>query len=543
MLAEASSPILRAMTHPITRIADDLGVPNEHLIPYGRDKAKIDLAALEGREEKAKLVLVSALTPTKAGEGKTTTSIGLAMGLNRIGTKTAVCLREPSLGPVFGIKGGGTGGGQAQIEPAAEINLHFTGDIHAISSAHNLLAALVDNELHFRGPTDLDPRRVSWPRVLDMNDRALRSIVVGLGGRSGGVPRESSFDITAASEIMAILGLASSESDLEARLARIVVGRNRKREPVTAGDLGAAGAMTALLRDALRPNLAQTREGTPALVHGGPFANIAHGCSSVLATRMGLRYSDVVVTEAGFGFDLGGQKFLDIKCRDAGVWPNAVVMVATVRALKLHGNGDLKAGFGNLEQHLDAVAAFGLPSVVAINVFPDDTDAELKELIDLCAARDVRAAACRGFAEGGAGAESLAEVVRDSLSETTPHFLYDLDASYREKIEAIATKVYGAAKVEIAPSARTTLSRLEKDGVKLPICVAKTPLSLSDNPKLGGRPRDFTITVREARLNAGAGFVVLLLGDVMTMPGLPREPSAKHVRVDQGVIRGLMQNE
>ncbi|MBX3249301.1 MAG: formate--tetrahydrofolate ligase [Myxococcales bacterium] len=541
---------------PLSDVAADLGLAPEHVIPYGRHKAKVELEALrDPAEARGKLVLVSAINPTKAGEGKTTTSVGLAMGLERIGRRTAVCLREPSLGPVFGIKGGGTGGGVAQIEPATDINLHFTGDLHAITSAHNLLAALVDNELHFGGKSGLDARRVSWPRVLDMNDRALRNVVVGMRGE--GVIRETSFDITAASEIMAVLCLAESEEDLEARLARVVVGRRKDRSPVTAGDLGAAAALRVLLRDALRPNLVQTREGTPALVHGGPFANIAHGCSSVLATRMGLGYADVVVTEAGFGFDLGGEKFLDIKCRQAGLWPDLVVLVATCRALKAHGGAKdfaarddaaLKAGLANLDHHLDAIAGFGLRAVVAINRFPSDAPEELAMVQDHCAARGVVAKSSTGFSDGGAGAEGLADAVARQLDESpapAPRFTYADDAPYAEKIDAIAKRIYGADGAVILPAARRVLDQLERDGVRLPVCMAKTPLSLSDDPGMTGpRPKGFEVTVREARLSAGAGFVVCLLGDVMTMPGLPKEPSAMRVRVTpDGRVLGLMQND
>ncbi len=531
------------MLKPIAQVASDLGLSPKDILPYGRDKAKIDLTAGADGAAQGKLVLVSAITPTKSGEGKTTVSVGLAMGLAQLGTRAVVCLREPSLGPVFGIKGGGTGGGRAQVEPATDINLHFTGDIHAVGAAHNLLAALVDNELHFGGDTGLDPRRVGWRRVLDMNDRALRSIVVGLGGRGGGVPRETGFDITAASEVMAIVGLASSEEDLMCRLGRIVVGESAVRRPVTAADLGAEAAMAALLLDALRPNLVQTREGTPAIVHGGPFANIAHGCSSVLGTRLGLRHAEVVVTEAGFGFDLGGEKFLDIKCRSAGLWPNAVVLVATVRALRHHGEGDLEAGFANLDHHLDSVKARGLPAVVAVNVFPTDTREDLQTVLRHCRERGTPAALCRAFADGGNGAVELGQIVHAALAETTPSFVYPLALSYREKIEAVARDVYGADAVHIEPAAARTLRRLEDAGILLPICVAKTPLSLSDNPKQVGRPQGFAITVREARLSAGAGFVVLLLGDVLTMPGLPRVPSARHVRIENGAVQGLMQND
>ncbi len=528
---------------PISEVAADLGVHPSHVLPYGRNQAKIDLTALGDTPSKARLVLVSAMTPTKSGEGKTTTSVGLAMGLAKIGVRSVACLREPSLGPVFGIKGGGTGGGRAQLEPAADINLHFTGDIHAISSAHNLLAALIDNDLHFGGKSGLDVWRTTWPRVMDMNDRALRHILVGLGGRNGGVPRETRFDITAASEVMAIVGMATSEADLQERLARIVVGRARKRVPVTAADLNAAGAMTALLRNAIKPNLVQTREGTPALVHGGPFANIAHGCSSILATRVGMQYSDVVVTEAGFGFDLGGEKFLDIKCRAAGIWPNVIVLVATVRAIRSHGDGDLAAGLANLDHHLDAVAQFGVPAVVAVNAFPDDTEQDLAFVAAHCKARGVDAVPSHVFSRGGEGGIAMAEAVRSALSDTTAKYTYDVEDSYEDKVAAVATKIYGAAGVAIEPKAKRALSRLEDEGVTLPICVAKTPLSISDDPKKIGRPRDFEITVREVRLSAGAGFVVLLTGDVMTMPGLSRVPSANNVKVVDGRVTGLMQNE
>jgi formate--tetrahydrofolate ligase len=538
---------------PLTDVAQDLGLAPEHVIPYGRHKAKIELEAL--REPRGKLVLVSAINPTKAGEGKTTTSVGLSMGLSRIGRRAAVCLREPSLGPVFGIKGGGTGGGVAQVEPASDINLHFTGDLHAITSAHNLLAALIDNDLHFGGKSGLSADRVTWPRALDMNDRSLRNVIVGLRGE--GVARETSFDITAASEIMAVLCLAESEEDLEARLARIVVGRTKDRAPVTVADLGAAPALRVLLRDALRPNLVQTREGTPAIVHGGPFANIAHGCSSVLATRMGLAYADVVVTEAGFGFDLGGEKFFDIKCRQTGLWPDLVVLVATCRALKAHGGAKdfarrddaaLKAGLANLDHHLDSVKGFGARAVVAINRFPSDAPDELEAVIAHCAARGVKAAASTAFSDGGAGAEVLAKVVAAQLDDSParqPKFTYELSSSYAEKIDAIAQKIYGAEGAVIAPAAKRVLDRLESEGTKLPVCMAKTPLSLSDDPAMSAaRPKGFRVTVREARLSAGAGFVVCLLGDVMTMPGLPKEPSAMRVRVEaDGTVKGLMQND
>ncbi|GAB4197040.1 MAG: formate--tetrahydrofolate ligase [Sandaracinaceae bacterium] len=565
------------MTHtplrPILEVAAELGIRDEHVVPYGRDKAKIDLDALLTTcdASKHKLVLVSAITPTPSGEGKTTTSIALAMGLRNLGRKAVPALREPSLGPVFGVKGGGTGGGRAQLVPANQINLHFTGDLHAITAANNLLAAMVDNELHFHGRgegANLDPRRVTWRRAMDMNDRALRSVMVGLGGRSGGVPRESGFDITAASEVMAVLCLAKSRKDLEDRLARLVVGRTYDQKPVTAADLGAHLAMAALLQDALLPNLVQTAEGGPALVHGGPFANIAHGCSSVLSTQMALRYADIVVTEGGFGFDLGAEKFLDIKCRQAGVWPNIVVVVATLRALKFHGGVDPKSagapnrealsrGIENLERHLESARFFGLPAVVAINQFDNDPTDEIQLVRDRCAALGAHVALSRGYAEGGDGAIELAEVVASLLDRDAfggwqaldgrpaPRYAYELDQSYASKIESIAKNVYGADGVDITAEAAASLERFAKEGAgDLPVCMAKTQLSVSDDAKKQGRPRGFRVTVREARLSAGAGFVVALCGDIMTMPGLPKVPAARHVRIeDDGRIRGLMQND
>jgi formate--tetrahydrofolate ligase len=554
---------------PIQDVAAELGIAPAHLVPYGRDKAKIDLAALDGHPPKGKLVLVSAITPTPAGEGKTTTSISLAMGLRKLGHRAIASLREPSLGPVFGVKGGGTGGGQAQLAPSNEINLHFTGDLHAISSANNLLAALIDNELHFGGKgegTSLDPRRVTWRRAIDMNDRSLRSVMVGLGGRAGGVPRESGFDITAASEVMAVLCLARSMPDLEARLARLVVGRTYDQRPVTAADLGAHVAMAALLKDALLPNLVQTLEGGPALVHGGPFANIAHGCSSVLSTQLGLGYSDIVITEGGFGFDLGAEKFLDIKCRQAGLWPNATVIVATLRALKFHGGIDpkqagapdraaLTRGLDNLERHIETARYFRLPAVVAINAFDNDPADEIAAVRERCAALGVPVALSRGFARGGDGAVELAATVASILDKDphgasqdgrpAPRYAYELGQTFAEKIDGIARHVYGADGAVIEHGAAAELERFAKDGYgDLPVCMAKTQLSISDDPRKQGRPRDFRVTVREARLSAGAGFVVALCGDIMTMPGLPKVPAARNVRIDpDGTIRGLMQND
>jgi len=558
---------------PIAEVAQELGLDPADVLPYGRDKAKIDLAAFSRPAKgKGKLVLVSAITPTPAGEGKTTTSIGLAMGMRRLGMKAVPSLREPSLGPVFGVKGGGTGGGKAQLVPANEINLHFTGDLHAITSAHNLLAAIVDNELHFSdskqsydgkpSPLEvprLDPRRVTWRRALDMNDRALRNVMVGMGGRNGGVPRETGFDITAASEIMAILCLATSLEDLEKRLGRIVVGRTFDLKPVTAADLGAHVAMTALLKDALLPNLVQTAEGGPAIVHGGPFANIAHGCSSILSTRMALHHADVVITEGGFGFDLGGEKFLDIKCRIAGLWPDALVIVATLRALKFHGGvaakeasapnpEALERGIANLERHLETARFYGLRTVVAINAFDTDPESEIAIVRARCEKLGAPVALCRGFAQGGEGAEELAKAVAavlDENAERKPRFSYELSQSYAEKFDAIARNVYGADGADVDAAAKAQLDQIEKGGFSgLPVCMAKTHLSVSDDPKMQGRPQGFRVTVREVRLSAGAGFVVALLGDVMTMPGLPRVPAARNVRIESdGTVRGLMQNE
>jgi formate--tetrahydrofolate ligase len=557
----------KSTLRPITQVAEELGLHADDVIPHGRDKAKIDLAALDRPQRgKGKLVLVSAITPTPAGEGKTTTSVTLAMGLRKRGKNAVASLREPSLGPVFGVKGGGTGGGKAQLVPANEINLHFTGDLHAISAANNLLAAIVDNELHFAsgasgGGIGLDPRRITWRRAIDMNDRALRDITIGLGGRNGGVPRESGFDITAASEVMAVLCLASSREDLVTRLGRIVVGRTYDLKPITAKDLGADVAMAALLSDAIQPNLAQTMEGGPALVHGGPFANIAHGCSSVLSTRTALRYADYVITEGGFGFDLGAEKFLDIKCRSAGLWPDAAVVVATLRALKFHGGiapkdagapneAALAKGIENLERHLETARFYGLPTVVAINHFDTDPASEVAIVRERCGALGVPVALSRGFADGGEGGLELADAVDAILTTNegrpkSPKYAYELSQPYAAKMEAIAKNVYGADGVDIESSAKSTLDQLAKDGYgELPVCMAKTQLSVSDDAKKQGRPRGFRVTVREARLSAGAGFVVALLGDVMTMPGLPKVPAARNVRIDaDGTIRGLMQNE
>ncbi len=515
-------------------------------MPHGRFKAKVGPAAAEDPALRSgELVLVSAITPTKAGEGKTTVSVGLADGLRRLGAKVALCLREPSLGPVFGIKGGGTGGGRAQVEPADDINLHFTGDLHAITAAHNLLAALIDNDLHFGAKSGLNYARVTWPRALDVNDRALRSIRVAAGTRNERLTR---CDITAASEIMAVMALASSLADLRLRLGRVAIGTRGDGSPVTAADLGAVDALLALLKDALLPNLVQTAEGTPAFVHLGPFGNIAHGCSSVVATNLALEHADVVVTEAGFGFELGGEKFLHLKSRQAGLWPRAVVLVATVRALASHGGGDLRAGLAHLDRQLANVRAFGLPALVAINVFADDAEADL-ELVERHAARHgAPAARVTAFSAGGAGGEELAARLLDVLEAVrtcppAPAYLYEQDDPLVAKLTAVARGVYGAADVSLSDAAERDLLRLERAGLgHLPVCVAKTHLSFSGDPKGGGLAEGFTLEVQELRASAGAGFVVALAGDIVTMPALPREPAALRVRVAaDGSVSGLMQ--
>lgn len=552
----------RAMTElnlrPIQHVAEELGLRAEHVHPWGPFRAKVSLDAVG--PAKGRLVLVSAINPTPPGEGKTTTSIALAMGLRKRGRKAVTALREPSVGPVFGVKGGGTGGGRATLEPQADINLHFTGDLHAIGAAHNLLAALVDNALHFGQPA-IDPRSVTWPRVLDMNDRALRDVVLGLGGRTGGVPRQSRFDITAASEVMAVFGLSESLKDLEQRLGRIVVARDPKGQPVRASDLGAQAAMTALLKDALMPNLVQTREGGPAIVHGGPFANIAHGCSSVLGTRLALSYADEVLTEGGFGFDLGGEKFLDIKCRQTGLWPRAVVLVATLRALKFQGgvplsgvaepNAEgLEKGFVHLAHHLKSIRTFGLPALVALNRFPGDSDEEIRQLADFCDATGAVFAAHDGFGLGGDGSLEFADALlalldRTDASPAAPTFSYALTDTPQEKFDAVARRVYGASGVVLTKKAEKQLAdAVAMGGGNLPVCFAKTHLSLSDDPTLVGPPTGGPITVREVRLAAGAGFLVALTGELVTMPGLPREPASKRVVVHpDGRITGLMQGE
>ena len=539
---------------PINEIAASLGIPDEAVENYGRYKAKIDIGALKGLPEKAKLILVTAITPTPAGEGKTTTSVGLADGLRKIGKKTGVALREPSLGPVFGVKGGAAGGGYAQVVPMEDINLHFTGDFHAIGAANNLLAAMLDNHIQQGNSLGIDPKAITWKRAVDMNDRQLRHIVDGLGGKAQGVPREDGFDITVASEIMAVLCLAADLKDLKARLARIIVGYTYDGKPVTAHDLKAEGAMTALLKDAIKPNLVQTLEGTPAFVHGGPFANIAHGCNSVTATHTALKLADYVVTEAGFAADLGAEKFLDIKCRLSDLHPDAVVIVATVRALKYHGgvpkselsaeNLDaLEKGLPNLLQHVGNIKdVFGLPCVVAINAFPTDTEAELKLVEARCRELGVNVALSEVWEKGGKGGIALAEeVVRLCDQPNDFRFAYPLDISIEEKLETICRRIYHADGVLLEAGAKKQAQQLTELGFdRLPICMAKTQYSFSDNAALLGAPKGFTVTVRNLKVSAGAGFIVALTGDIMTMPGLPKVPAAEKIDVDEnGRITGL----
>ena len=541
---------------PIRDIAAVAGVDEEYLEYYGKYKAKIDLKLLDDRADRpdGKLILVTAINPTPAGEGKTTTTVGLADGMRRLGKNTVVALREPSLGPVFGVKGGAAGGGYAQVIPMEDINLHFTGDFHAIGAANNLLAAMLDNHIQQGNILDIDVRRITWKRCVDMNDRQLRNIVCGLGGKVNGVPREDGFDITVASEIMAVLCLADSLTDLKARLGRMVVAYSRSGAPVTAHDLRAEGAMAALLKDAIKPNLVQTLEGTPAFIHGGPFANIAHGCNSIMATKMALKFGDYAVTEAGFGADLGAEKFLDIKCRMAGLRPSAVVIVATVRALKHHGgvakadlgNENLEAlekGLPNLLQHVENITqVFHLPAVVAINRFPTDTEAELALIEEKCRALGVNVALSEVWGKGGEGGKALAEeVVRLCEEESSFTNCYDLDLPIEKKLDAIVTKVYHGDKVELTAGARKQMKKLEELGFgNLPICMAKTQYSFSDDQKLLGAPRGFTVQVRNLKVSAGAGFIVALTGDIMTMPGLPKVPSAEKIDVDAtGKIQGL----
>ena len=540
---------------PIAKVAEKLGLADEDLIPYGRYKAKINHKLIHSDRPDGKLILMTAISPTPAGEGKTTTSVGLADALNAMGKKTMLCLREPSLGPVFGVKGGAAGGGYAQVVPMEDINLHFTGDIHAIGTANNLLAAMIDNSIQQGNPLNIDPRRIAWKRCMDMNDRQLRFIVDGLGGKVNGTPREDGFDITVASEIMAIFCLATDLADLKDRLSRIVCAYTYDGQPVTAGQIGAAGAMAALLKDAIDPNLVQTLENNPAIIHGGPFANIAHGCNSVTATKLSLKLADYVVTEAGFGADLGAEKFLDIKCRMADLHPSAVVLVATVRALKSHGGvakPDLnkpnveavRKGAANLERHIDNIKnGFGLPVCVAINAFPTDTPEEMAVIEEVCAKAGVKCALSEVFAKGGEGGKALAETVLSIMPEEPQpiQYTYDLGASLPEKIEAVAKKIYRADGVTYAPAAKKMLDDLAAMGYgELPVCIAKTQYSFSDNAKLTGAPTGFKMNVREVRLSAGAGFVVVICGSIMTMPGLPKHPAAMDIDVDaEGRITGL----
>ena len=539
---------------PIEEVAADLDLAPDQLMPCGDGIAKVRLAALPKPDAPVdgRIVLVSAINPTKAGEGKTTVSIGLAQGLRRIGKRAALALREPSLGPIFGVKGGGTGGGRCRLEPSTRINMHFTGDLHAVTAAHNLLAALIDNAIHHHAGLDLEQRQVFWRRVLDVNDRALRHIVLGLGGRGDGVPREGAFDITAASEVMAILALAEDPADLKARLGRILVGFDRAGDPVTADKLEAGGAMAALLHDAVLPNLVQSTEGVPALVHGGPFGNIAHGCNSVIATRAAAARADYTVTEAGFGFDLGAEKFFDLKCRASGLWPHAVVLVVTVRALRIHGCGrvesggpieDVVRGLAHLDHHVRSVRAFGFEPVIALNRFGGDSEEELRVVEAGCRERGLAVACFDGFSEGGAGGEALAAAVVEAADRPQPvrHFLYDLEASPEEKIAAVASAIYGAEGVTFSRHAKRELERLRGLGYdRLPICIAKTHLSLSDDPHRVGRPAPFTLPVESLRVAAGAGYLLALTGDIVTMPGLPPEPAARRVGLsDDGEVTGL----
>ncbi len=539
---------------PILEIAAALDLQPNSLICYGEHMAKLRLGVLPKKEAKptGKIVLVSAINPTRSGEGKTTVSIGLAQGLARIGQRVALALREPSLGPIFGVKGGGTGGGHCQLEPSTRINLHFTGDLHAVGAAHNLLAALLDNAIHFRSELDLEHRQVFWRRVLDVNDRTLRHSVIGLGGRLNGVPREAGFDITAASEIMAILCLYEDLADLKVRLGRILVGFDRSGDPVTAQSLQATGAMAALLQDAVLPNLVQSSEGVPTFVHGGPFGNIAHGCNSVIATKTAATYADFAVTEAGFGFDLGAEKFFDLKCRSSGLWPSVVVLVVTVRALRVHGGGELarhgaieeiESGLEHLSHHVHSVRAFGFEPVIAINRFAGDTAQELAAIDKGCDQLGLNAVHFTGFAEGGAGAEALAHAVVTAATQPTPpiRYLYDLESLPEEKIATVARTIYGASDLEISRNARKDLERIQALGYeRLPICIAKTHLSLSSDPDQGSYHKGFTLPVESVRIAAGAGYLLVLTGDIVTMPGLPRDPAAHRIDLsDEGEIIGI----
>ncbi|WP_302486078.1 formate--tetrahydrofolate ligase [uncultured Megamonas sp.] len=545
-----------ATMEPIAKIAQHLEIPEDELELYGKYKAKISLnywnTTLQ-KKENGKLILVTAINPTPAGEGKTTTSIGLGDALHKLGKKTAIALREPSLGPCFGMKGGAAGGGYAQVVPMEDINLHFTGDFHAITSAHNLLAAVIDNHIQQGNALDLDVRRITWKRVVDLNDRALRNIICGLGGKAHGVPRETGFDITVASEMMAILCLTSDLEDMKKRLGNIIIGYTRSGRPVRAEELNVTGALTLLFKDAIKPNLVQTLEGTPALIHGGPFANIAHGCNSVMATKYALKMADYTVTEAGFGADLGAEKFLDIKCRFTGFKPDAVVIVATIRALKMHGGlaktelgteniEALKKGMTNLAKHIENIQKFGLPIVVAINAFPTDTENELQELKALCESMGASVSISEAWAKGGEGAIDLAQKVIEATEKPSNfQYMYDVNDSIKDKINAIATKIYGADGVNYTPAAEKTIAEFEAAGLdKMPICMAKTQYSLSDDQFKLGAPTGFKITVRELRISAGAGFIVALTGNILTMPGLPKKPAAENMDIDiNGKITGL----
>jgi formate--tetrahydrofolate ligase len=544
-----------AQLSPITEIAESIGLIEEDLEVYGRYKAKVSLSASrrsEGRTP-AKLILVTAITPTPAGEGKTTITVGLGDALHRLEKKTCIAIREPSLGPCFGVKGGAAGGGYAQVVPMEEINLHFTGDFHAVTTAHNLLAAMLDNHIQQGNDLDIEPRSIVWRRVMDMNDRALRDIVIGLGGKGNGIPRESGFDITAASEVMAILALSSDLNDLRSRLGRIVVAFARSGAPITAADLRAHGAMTAVMKDAMSPNLVQTMEHTPAFVHAGPFGNIAHGCNSIAATRMAMGLADYVVTEAGFGSDLGAEKFMDIKCRSGNIAPDAVVIVATVRALKMHGGvpkaelnepniAAMERGIPNLQKHFENISLFGVPIVVCINRFAGDSDEEIRFLESRCREIGMTVSTAEVFSRGGEGGIALAEeVIRAAQAPSELRFLYDTDLPVKAKIEAIAENIYGAAGVEYSDESGKKIDRIAEMGFgNLPICMAKTQYSLSDNPGLIGRPTDFKIAVRDAKVSAGAGFIVVFTGNIMTMPGLPKRPASEGIDVDSnGRILGL----
>ena len=546
----------QAQMRPITEIARAAGIDEENLCPYGRYMAKVNPAPYAAQPDRARLILVTAINPTPAGEGKTTVSVGLADGMTVLGKKAMLALREPSLGPVFGMKGGAAGGGYAQVLPMEQINLHFTGDLHAITAANNLLAAMVDNHIQQGNALGIDPRRVSWRRCLDVNDRQLRQIVSGLGGKPNGMPREDGFDITAASEVMAVFCLAKDLTDLKARLSRLVVARTFAGKPVTAGDLHAAGAMTALLRDAMQPNLVQTIDGTPCLMHGGPFANIAHGCNSVIATKTAMKLADYVITEAGFGADLGAEKFLDIKCRQSGIWPDAVVLVATVRALKHHGGCPKEAlnqegldyldkGMENLLAHIDHIRnVWKRPVIVAINRFSADTSAEMEKVRAACAAAGAPCELCDGWAQGGKGVTALAQLVADvadAQPKEAPSYTYPDELPLKEKIEAVAKRVYGAERVTFGAGVVKQLQALEAEGYgTCPVCIAKTQYSFSDNAKLLGAPKGFTLAIRAVRLSAGAGFVVAFAGDIIAMPGLPKLPAAEQIDVDEnGKIVGL----